>query len=296
MLAILPMLLLGIWTDPRTVAGSPVWLKPAKFALSLGIYSLTLVWMFAWLPDHVRLRRLVGRLSAGIFAVEFAIIAGQAARGVGSHFNVATPLDGVLFGVMGVAILLQTMGTAAVLVVLWRQPFTDEQAVGWGLRLGMLLTVVAALTGGLMTSPTPAQRTEAHLTGRMTVSGAHTVGAPDGGAGLPGTGWSTTHGDLRVAHFVGLHAMQVLPLVALVARRRYAARGAVRLVMVAAGSHGALFVLLLVQALRGQSVVRPDGTTFLTLAAWAALTVAGALLVARRQPGTAGSRHLVTQP
>ena len=86
----------------------------------------------------------------------------------------------------------------------------------------------------------------------MTVAGAHTVGAPDGGPGLPGTGWSLAHGDLRVPHFLGLHAMQVLPVVALLlTRRRGSDARAVRLTFVAAGSYFALFALLLVQALSG---------------------------------------------
>ncbi len=72
-----------------------------------------------------------------------------------------------------------------------------------------------------MTVPNSQQLAEAHATGRLPIAGAHTVGAPDGGRGLPVTGWSADHGDLRVAHFLGMHGLQVLPLLAWwIARRR----------------------------------------------------------------------------
>jgi hypothetical protein len=104
----------------------------------------------------------------------------------------------------------------------------------------------------------------------MVVSGAHTVGAPDGGRGLPGTGWSTTHGDLRVAHFVGLHAMQVLPLLTLGIRRiRRGQDTQARSTVVLAVSYAALFGVMLAQAVRGNSVAAPDSATWLALGVWA---------------------------
>jgi hypothetical protein len=92
---------------------------------------------------------------------------------------------------------------------------------------------------------------------------------------VPGTGWSREHGDLRVAHFLGLHALQALPLVALaLPRRRFADATRARLILTAAGSYFALFGILLWQALRGQSVLAPDALTLTTFAAWAAVTAA----------------------
>jgi hypothetical protein len=108
---------------------------------------------------------------------------------------------------------------------------------------------------------------------RPMAVGAHTVGAPDGGAGLPGTGWSTAHGDLRVPHFIGLHAFQALPLLALAVRRReWPERRRVRLILAAAASYALLFAAVLAESLRGFSIVRPDGATLMTLAAWVVMS------------------------
>ena len=121
----------------------------------------------------------------------------------------------------------------------------------------------------------------------MTVAGAHTVGAPDGGPGLPGTGWSREAGDLRIAHFLGLHALQILPLAALFfARRGWQDARRVRMVWAVSASHVSLFALLLWQALRGQSVTAPDATTITALAAWVVLTVS-AIWLARSRAASA---------
>lgn len=249
----LPFALL-IWLDPRTIGGAPAWLKPLKFAISTGAYSLTLAWVFTRLPEWRRMRRVVGPVTIAAMVIEVALIAMQAGRGTTSHFNAGTPFDRTVFFVMGLVIVTQTLVSVAVAVALWRHRFADR-ALGWALRLGMTLTILGASTGGLMVTPTAAQIAEARVTGRLPISGAHTVGAPDGGPGLPITGWSTRHGDVRAPHFVGLHAWQALPLFVLVALRRVDERRRVPLTIAAAGAYGLLFVALLAQALRGLPVV-----------------------------------------
>jgi hypothetical protein len=280
MLAVLAANLVGLRLDPRVITGMPAWLKPAKFAASTAIYMFTLAWMFGYLPGWPRMRRAVGWTTAVIFVGEVAVINLQAWRGTTSHFNIGTLLDVVLFATMGLGILVQTGSSVLATVALWRQPFADR-ALGWALRLGMAIAILGASVGGLMTRPTPAQLADARSGHRMTVAGAHTVGAPDGGPGLPGTGWSVQHGDLRVPHFVGLHAMQMLPFVAwLIARRSTSASRQVRLVWVAASSYSVLFALLLMQALRGESFLAPSAGTVAAFAVWVCGTM-GAAWIAR---------------
>src|SRR5687768_1887223 len=120
MLALTPVSLAAIILDPRDILGAPAWLKPAKFAVSTGVFSLTLAWMFQYLPARRRLRAVAGWTTAVVFIVEVAIIALQAWRGTTSHFNVGTVLDAILFSTMGMLIVLQTLMTVAVAAALWR--------------------------------------------------------------------------------------------------------------------------------------------------------------------------------
>jgi hypothetical protein len=277
MLPALSIATVGLIIDPRIITGAPEWLKPAKFAASIAVYVFTVAWMFTFIPDFKRTRRIVGWVTAIVVVLELAVIGFQAYRGTTSHFNFSTPLNAALFTVMGTAIVLQTVSSIAIAIALWRQEFED-QALGWALRLAMIITIIGAFSGGLMTRPTADQLAAAHAGQTMPVIGAHTVGAPDGGPGVPGTGWSTERGDLRVPHFVGLHALQALPLFAWVLRRRRLGptEAKVRLTVTAAGSYFALFAILLAQALRGQPVLNPDALTMETLGVWALISAIGA--------------------
>jgi hypothetical protein len=137
----------------------------------------------------------------------------------------------------------------------------------------------------------------------MPTVGAHAVGVADGGAGLPLVGWSTTGGDLRIGHFVGLHALQGLPLLALLlivlaprvpALRRVGVRA--RLIGVAGAAWTGLTVLLVWQALRGQSIIAPDALTLAAAAALVLATLGAAVAVlragTRREPTATPSTAL----
>jgi hypothetical protein len=269
MLVTLAAAIVGLAVDPRVITGLPAWMKPAKFAASTAIFMLTMAWIFAYLPSYPRMRRIAGRGTAAILILEVAIIFIQAWRGRTSHFNVATPLDAVLFSIMGSGIAIQTGLSVAVAVALWRERFTD-QALGWALRLGLAISILGASIGGFMVNPTKAQLAEAKATHHLPVAGAHTVGATDGGPGLPALGWSRTHGDLRVPHFAGLHALQIIPLLVIALKRRNVSDASrVRLAFVVAASYFSLCVILLWQALRAQSVVNPDMLTVAAFTVWA---------------------------
>ncbi|WP_375419001.1 hypothetical protein [uncultured Hymenobacter sp.] len=220
--------------DQRLVTGLLVWWKPLKFALSVTAFVWTLAWLLADLPAAGQ--RSVRRLSwgiAGCMAVEQAVIFTQAARGTTSHYNVGSALDGVLFGLMGVFIVLATGLTVWALSLVWRHRPHGPAGYVWGLRLGLLVFVVGSVLGGFMIH-----------------RGQHTVGAPDGGPGLPGLGWSTRAGDLRAAHFLGMHALQALPLLGW-ALSRWVPRRAALLTGLGAAAYAALVAGLLGLALAG---------------------------------------------
>jgi hypothetical protein len=267
----------GIFLDPRTITGMPAWLKPAKFGISTTIYGLTIAWLYRYIRVWRGRLRMAAWVMSMVVVIEIAIIDGQAARGVSSHFNNATALDRTLFGIMGASIALLWLASLVVLGALFKQKF-ENAAWGWALRLGMLITVVGSAMGGLMVTPTHDQIEEMRAHQPAPVVGSHTVGAPDGGPGLPGVGWSTEHGDLRVPHFLGMHGVQLIPLFAWVfARRRVSA------VFIGAASYLALVAILAWQALKGEPLVGPDGTTLAVVGVWAAAT-AVAFIAALRRP------------
>jgi hypothetical protein len=181
--------------DSRTILGINPWIKPMKFSVSIAIYVWTLAWYLRYLSARRRAVTVISWTVAICVLWEIAGITLQSARGMPSHFNVATPFDAVLFTTLGVMIGINTtMLIWATALFLVDRPDLPA-AYLWGIRFGLMVFLLASFEGVLMVR-----------------HGSHTVGGADGEVGLPFINWSRQHGDLRVAHFVGMHALQVLPL------------------------------------------------------------------------------------
>jgi len=237
--ALLLLALAGLLLDQRLITGAPAWMKPAKFAISGLLYLWTLGWLLADLPAPASgAVRLVSAAAALSMLVEMACICTQAARGTTSHYNGATAFDGMVFGLMGVFILINTLATIWAVYLVWHYQLHGPAGYVWGVRLGLLVFLVGSVLGGVMI--------------RL---GQHTVGAPDGGPGLPGLGWSTQAGDLRLAHFLGMHALQALPLLGWVLSH-WQPRQASVLTWLGTAVYVAAVAALFIQAMRGVPVVR----------------------------------------
>ncbi|WP_433709602.1 hypothetical protein ACQP2U_24340 [Nocardia sp. CA-084685] len=273
----------GMIVDDRVLTGMPIWAKAAKFALSVLIYAVTWSWLIAQLTRWHRVAWWAGTVAAAGLGLELVVIVTQIVRGTNSHFNFTTPLDTALWETMGLSIIAVWVATLIVSLALFRNP-TPDPARNAAIRYGAILSLIGAALGMLMVLPTQDQRAT-----ESAIRGAHTVGLADGGPGLPILGWSTARGDLRIPHFFGMHAVQLLPLVViaveLAARRLPALRSAAlraALIVVAAATYAALLAVLTWQALRGQSIVHPDGATLTAIGAIALGAIGSTIVLVQR--------------
>lgn len=272
----------GIFVDGRIIVGQPAWAKTTKFAISIGVYSATLLWFFSVVQGYGRFLRFFLNATAGILSLEMLLLITQAVRGHAMHFNYSTPLDGALYTVMAASIYILFALTLVAALFVWRQkqPSWSGRAFDWSIKLGLAITVIVGFgVANLMVRPTSEQMAQLAAGDRAagSVIGAHTVGAEDGGPGLPLLGWSTEHGDLRIPHFFGLHALQIVPLVGwFVARQRrrwLTERHQLALIGVTAVAYTGWVALVTWQALRGQPFMAPDALTLTALVGLVSVTL-----------------------
>jgi hypothetical protein len=221
----------GVFADDVQVLGVSRWLKPMKFYLSVGIMVWTMGWLLHYLSNTQK-TKLYSSVIVFTMFFENAIILLQAVRGTTSHFNIKTPTDGLLFSVMGILIIVFTIVCLFICISFFLQKHFDiPVAYVWGIRLGILFFIIFSLEGGMMISMMK-----------------HTVGAADGSPGLPILDWSSEYGDLRIAHFIGIHSLQVLPLLGF-----YVAKSRGQMVFLSM-IYFVMASVVFVQALRGISL------------------------------------------
>jgi hypothetical protein len=208
--------------DQREFLGANVWHKPAKFFFSLATQLATVAWALSLVPATVRQTRSVRVASwAMIIAAwfEMTYMVFRAARGEASHFNDSSVFAQVAYALMGLGAVTLTAAAAWIGVIIWRNRAGDiwREAAAIGLVTG---SVLATLAGGYMSRQT-----------------GHWVGGELSDAtGLPLFLWSTTGGDLRIAHFVGQHAMQAVPFAALSGRRSVVIAVTLAVILATAGT------------------------------------------------------------
>lgn len=222
-----------IFMDEIQILGVSRWLKPMKFYFSVGIMILTMGWLLHYLNSAKRIRTYSWLLVISMF-FENGLIILQAIRNTTSHFNVKTSIDGIIFSFMGIFILMFTITFILICISFFRQKqFFISPSYVWGIRLGILFFILFSIEGGMM----------------LTLM-KHTVGGPDGSPGLPLTNWSTQYGDLRIAHFLGLHSLQVLPLLGY-----YIAKSKKQIIILSA-IYFAMVMTVFIQAMMGMPLIK----------------------------------------
>ena len=191
----------GQWIDPRMVGGANVWVKPAKFLFSVAVFALTTAWFFGYIQPERRTTKVMrGTAAVLVIAGSFEIlyIVWQAGQGLPSHFNHSTPVYAIMYGLMGVGAVLLVGTTLPIAWEIARRPVA-------GLRPDYAASVVIGLVLCFLLG--------GGLGGYMAQQLGHAVGII--GGQLPFFGWNRSGGDLRIAHFLGIHAQQAIPLMAI---------------------------------------------------------------------------------
>jgi hypothetical protein len=208
------------------------WYKPFKFAFSTFLFAWAMAWYCYYLPNfniHLFNWSVIILLGFEIFYIAF-----QASKGQLSHYNLSTPIYSALYSMMALAATLVTLYTAYVGILFFKNDFPALPIYYlWAIRLGIIIFVIFSFEGFAMGA-------------RLN----HSVGALNDNSNWLIIGWSKTVGDLRVAHFIGMHALQVLPLLS------YYVFKNTKLTIGLTVMYGLLAMLTLIQALQGKPLMR----------------------------------------
>ena len=214
------------------VYGVNAWYKPFKFAFSTFTFAWAMAWYCSYLPDFNI--KFFNWTIIVLLGFEIVYIAIQASKGQLSHYNVSSSFYSAMYSLMALAASLVTIYTAYVGVLFFKHSFPElPNYYVWAIRLGIIVFVIFSFEGFAMGS-------------RMN----HSVGALNDNSNWFILGWSKTVGDLRVAHFVGMHALQVLPFLSFYVLKN--TKWTIGLSVI----YGLLALMTLIQALQGKPLIR----------------------------------------
>jgi hypothetical protein len=210
----------GSWEGPVS------WRKPIVFGLSFGIVLATV----SWIVGLMRTRKITGWIVMGVLSVasvgEVFLVTMQRWRGVASHFNESTPFNTTVFNLMGFLVMLVALTTIFVTIrSFW--PMEAPASLAWAIRLGLVLMLVSQAVGV-----------------QMITEGGNTFGAA---------------GALKVPHAFTLHAVQVLPALALLlVIAEFTERQRLEIVALGGIGYGLLIGSTMVQAYAGLAPLEPS--------------------------------------
>jgi hypothetical protein len=189
------VLAIGAFFNTQEVLGINSFIKPLKFALSTSIYAYTFGYLFYYVENQKAVKRF-SILAIIVMLYENGVIVVQALRGTRSHFNQYTIVGGILYAIMGIMIVWVTIATLVIAIrFIAQKTYTISQPFVVAIQIALIVFVIFSFFGGYMSK-----------------INSHTVGGEMGGSGLAFFNWSNLLGDLRVAHFFGIHALQIIPL------------------------------------------------------------------------------------
>lgn len=222
------------FVSTKQVIGINAWIKPLKFFLSSVLFAWTMGWLLIYLQEPTKVT-VYSWVVVLVLAFELVYITWQASKGALSHFNISNAFNGMMFSLMGIAISIMTAWTGYIAFLFFQKSFpTLPDAYVWGIRLGLVLFVIFAFAGGIM-----AAKLSHNVGGEMIAS-----------KGLPLLNWSKQFGDLRVAHFFGMHALQILPLIGFYVSKTKSS------IIIVAFVYFILVTASLVQALNGKPLIK----------------------------------------
>ena len=194
-LMLMAVLLILLPFDTVQVDGRHRLIKPLNFALSMALYLATVVILLDYLRASMWWKKVISWGVSICILTAITCITMQAVRGRASHFNNSTPFDSTVSLLMDIADPLNSVFVLVLLIFALQSKYNVSRPTLLGIVLGIFIFLVGSVIGGL-----------------MVVQGQSVVGVAPGGPGLPVLNWSTKGGDLRVAHFLGIHALQILPI------------------------------------------------------------------------------------